>query len=138
MSAPDERSGGSDQRSGQHPGQHSEQHPEGHPDQLHRPEPPRRVLINRSPRYGVFIGGGVAVGAVVALGLTFSEPATQYGYASTLGYLVVAFGFVGALVGGVAAVVAGTVLERQQKRQEVREQGRQQGRQQDGASRRSE
>ncbi|MEH3076792.1 MAG: hypothetical protein PGN11_08940 [Quadrisphaera sp.] len=117
------------------PDERPAQEPRQHPEQLERPEPPRRVLVRRSPRYGVFLVGGAAVGAVVALGLTFSEPETQYGYASTLGYLVVALGLLGALVGGVAAVVAGAVLERQQRRQDAaeaaRQQGQQQGRQRD-------
>jgi hypothetical protein len=100
------------------PDERPDQHRQQHPEQLQRPEPPRRVRVNRTPRYGVFLVGGALVGAVVALGLTFSEPATEYGYASTLGYLVVALGLLGALVGGLAAVVAGAVLERRQRRQE--------------------
>lgn len=106
------------------------EHPEQHPEQLQRPEPPRRVRVRRSPRYGVFIGGGAAVGAVVALGLTYSEPPSQYGYASTLGYLVVALGLLGALVGALAAVIAGSVLQRQERRQEARDQANEQARQQ--------
>ncbi|TNM69143.1 hypothetical protein FHN55_04995 [Streptomyces sp. NP160] len=108
--------------------------PEQHPERLQRPEPPRRVRVNRSPRYGVFLVGGALLGAVVALGLTFSEPATEYGYASTLGYLVVALGLLGALVGGLAAVVAGAVLERQQRRQEDRDRGSRQAPPQGGAA----
>ncbi len=80
-----------------------------------RPPEPRRLRVRRSPRYSVFIVGGALVGAVVAAVLTYSEPASQYGYAATLGYLVVALGVLGALLGATAAVVAGSVLDRRSR-----------------------
>ncbi len=91
----------------------SEQHPEQRP--VRRPEPPRRVTVRRSPRYGVFIVGRAVVGALVALVLTYSQPPSEYGYAATLGYLVVALGLLGALVGALASVVAGIVLDRRSR-----------------------
>lgn len=77
-----------------------------------RPEPPRRMSVRRSPRYGVFIVGGAVLGALVAFVLTFLEPPSEYGYAATLGYLVVALGLFGALLGAIASVIAGAVLDR--------------------------
>ena len=91
----------------------SEQHPREHP--ARRPEPPRRVAVRRSPRNGVYIVGGAVLGALVALVLTYSEPASEYGYAAALGYLVVALGLGGALVGALASVVAGIVLDRRSR-----------------------
>ena len=80
-----------------------------------RPEPPRRVTVRRSPRYGVFIVGGAVLGALLALLLTYSEPASEYGYAAALGYLVVALGLLGALVGALVSVVAGIALDRRSR-----------------------
>jgi len=89
------------------------QNPDQQPER--RPQPPRRVTVRRSPRYGVFIVGGAVLGALVALVLTYSEPASEYGYAAALGYLVVAFGLLGALVGALASVVAGIVTDRRSR-----------------------
>ncbi|PWJ47833.1 hypothetical protein SAMN06264364_1343 [Quadrisphaera granulorum] len=94
-----------------------------HPDGPEAPPPPRalrRVRVTRSPRYGVFLLGGAVLGALVAVVLTFSQPESEYGYSATLGYLVVALGAFGALVGGLAAVVAGAVLDRQDRRRSQR------------------
>ncbi|MGQ7298303.1 hypothetical protein [Quadrisphaera sp. KR29] len=98
----------------------SDEQPQQREQPLRRPEPPRRVEVRRSPRYGVFLGGGVVLGALLALVLTYAEPPSQYGYGATLGYLVVALGAVGALVGGLAAVVAGALLDRGQARRSRR------------------
>ena len=65
-----------------------------------------RARRTRSPKYGVFIGVGVLLGALVAGVATFALPATEeYGYATVLGYTALVLGLVGGLLGGVVAVL---------------------------------
>jgi hypothetical protein len=65
-----------------------------------------QVRRRRSPKYPVFVGLGAFVGVLVAVGLTYSLPATrEFGYRSVVGYMALTLGLVGGLVGGAVALV---------------------------------
>jgi hypothetical protein len=65
-----------------------------------------RARRRREPRYRVFIGTGVLVGLVAAGVVTLLVPAAQdYSRTALLGYLVVALGVSGGLLGGLVAVL---------------------------------
>ncbi len=65
-----------------------------------------QVRRRRAPRYPVFIALGAVVGALVAVVLTYSLPATeQYGYQAVVGYTALTLGLVGGLLGGGIAVL---------------------------------
>ena len=65
-----------------------------------------QVRRRRSPKYPVFIGVGVFLGVLIAVGLTYSLPATEeFGYRSVVGYMALTLGLVGGLVGGAVALI---------------------------------
>ena len=79
--------------------------------------PPRLVgrRSHREPRYAAFISLGVVLGVVAAAVLTFARPEGSYSYGSVLGYLAVALGLVGGIVGGTVAAVIGFVTDRRHR-----------------------
>lgn len=70
-------------------------------------DPDRRsVRVRRSPRIGVFLGLGAALGALVALIAVASTPTDpQLPTPQALGFLILVLAPVGALVGGAVALV---------------------------------
>ena len=72
-----------------------------------------QVTIRRVPKYPIFIILGGAVGAVVTLALTMSQPADpNVGYAALLGYFLL-FGIpAGVVVGALIALVLDVVSRR--------------------------
>ncbi|MGA8044852.1 MAG: hypothetical protein WCA30_01160 [Dermatophilaceae bacterium] len=71
----------------------------------------------RYPNFVAFIATGVIVGAIVGgLISTLSDnAATTFSENSALGYMVVTFGLLGALVGALAGVIAEMVLTRRDR-----------------------
>ena len=76
----------------------------------------RQVRVRRSPRIGVFLALGAALGALVALvflGITPVDP--QVSTPQALGFLVSLLAPLGALVGGAVAIVIDRVGERRSR-----------------------
>lgn len=77
-----------------------------------------RVRNARYPNFVAFIATGVVVGGIVG-GLISSlsdAAATTFSEGSALGYMVVTFAFLGAILGGLAAVVADILITRREGR----------------------
>jgi Na+/pantothenate symporter len=86
--------------------------------------PPARdelVAVRRSPRYGVFLAMGAALGLIVAMILTFSFSGAQnlsqntgleYGLGQVFGFLALICIPVGLAVGGVVALVLDRIVGR--------------------------
>lgn len=76
--------------------------------------------LRRSPRYGVFLTLGVALGLLTALILTYgvgtdavsASTGVVYERPQVLGFLALIFGTVGLAVGGLVALVLDRVLAR--------------------------
>jgi hypothetical protein len=71
----------------------------------------------RYPNFVAFIASGVVVGGIVGgLISTMSDnPATTFSENSALGYMVVTFALLGAIVGALAGVVAEIVITRRDR-----------------------
>ena len=71
----------------------------------------------RYPNFVAFIATGVIVGGIVGgLISTLSDnPATTFSENSALGYMVVTFGFLGAILGALAGVIADIVITRRDR-----------------------
>lgn len=72
----------------------------------------------RYPNFVAFIVTGVVLGAIAGgLISTLSDAAaTTFSERSALGYMVVTFGFLGAIVGALAAVIADLLITRREGR----------------------
>ncbi|WP_208008557.1 hypothetical protein [Agromyces protaetiae] len=71
------------------------------------------VAVRRAPRYGRFILLGVALGAVIALILTFAFPENaQFDRGQVFGFLLLGLGTIGAAFGAAVALVFDRVLSR--------------------------
>jgi hypothetical protein len=67
---------------------------------------PRRLPVRRAPRYGAFLVTGAVVGVVIAVVSGLSGPSDpSVGRGALVGYLAMALGLLGGLVGGAVAVV---------------------------------
>ena len=66
---------------------------------------PRRVPVQRSPRYSAFLLTGAVVGVVVAVVAGLAGSGDPGSRGPLIGYLAVLLGLVGGLVGGVAALL---------------------------------
>lgn len=65
----------------------------------------RRARVRRAPRYEAFIGAGIALGLLIALVSGLTGPADEsMGRGKLVGYLMIAFGMLGAMLGGLVAV----------------------------------
>lgn len=66
----------------------------------------RRLRVRRAPRYPVFLVTGTVVGVVTALVAGLSGPTpTSMGRGPLVGYLSVALGLFGALLGAIVALL---------------------------------
>ena len=76
------------------------------------------VRTARYPNFVAFIVTGVVLGGVAGgLISTLSDaPATTFTQGSALGYMVVTFGFLGAILGALAAVIADILITRREGR----------------------
>lgn len=80
----------------------------------------RTVRVRRSPRIGVFLALGAALGAIVALIAVASVPPDpQVPTPQALGFLALLLAPVGALVGGGVAVLIDTVGDRRARHVEA-------------------
>ncbi len=107
----DEPAGRPGERPGEGPAKGPAQDPSEQParDPEGRPAG-ARVRPGRSPRFSGFIVTGVLLGVVGAVVLTaVGAPSADVGYAAIFGYLAVALGLLGGLLGGVVAVVVDAV-----------------------------
>ena len=77
-------------------------------------EPERRqVRVRRSPRIGVFLGIGAVVGALVAIVAgDVAPPDPTVPTSQAIGYLLLIFAPLGAIVGGAIALVVDRITER--------------------------
>ena len=75
------------------------------------------VTIRRAPKFSVFLILGGALGAIVTLALTMSQPVDpEVGYAAAFGYFLL-FGLpAGVALGAVVAIVLDVVSKRRAKR----------------------
>ncbi|MEN2738546.1 potassium transporter Trk [Microbacterium sp. X-17] len=81
------------------------------------------VEVRRSPRYGVFLGLGVALGVLVAAILTFtvsgndqSATGIVYSDAQVFGFLALICGAIGLGLGGALAIVLDRTVGRRRRR----------------------
>ncbi|MDO5502733.1 MAG: hypothetical protein Q4G67_06110 [Actinomycetia bacterium] len=68
----------------------------------------------RYPNFVAFIGTGAVLGMAVGalISMTSGNVSARFSEGAALGYMAVAFGFLGAILGGVAGVLAESVLRR--------------------------
>ena len=77
-----------------------------------------RVKRRQYPNFVAFIATGAIIGAIVGgmISGMSTHPSTTFTEGSALGYMVVTFGFLGAILGALAGVLADLAITRREGR----------------------